>query len=334
MGIPAFRTLVRAREVGVVVALIVLVAIVSLLEPRFAAWANAEGILLSVAIIAMVAIGQAVVIIGRHIDLSVGSIMAVSALTAATLLKSESVGIPVAIAAALLLAGVLGAANGAIVALAKVPAIVVTLGTLSIFRALAFRIAGGRQVSAYEVPAAYLSIATGKLLGVPLPVIYVAIVAAVVAYAMRSTRWGRWIYAMGGDPEAAQVTGIPTKKLIVVAFVISGLLAGVAGVMWGSFFGSVNAESASGVELAVIAAVVVGGVDVFGGTGSVLGAVLGALLLGVIANSIAVLGLPSLWVEAINGAVILVAVAFDAIVRKRIRRRSSHVIRDKVWQGA
>jgi rhamnose transport system permease protein len=321
------RNLARGREVGVVGAIFILVVVASLVQPRFIAWSNLEGILLSVSIVAVVAIGQAVVIIGRQIDLSVGSIVGVSALTAATLLKSGVVGVPLAIAAAVLAGACMGALNGTIVALAKVPAIVVTLGTLSLFRGLAFLIADGRQVGAHEVPAEYLQLSSGKMLGVPLPVIYALIVVAVGAYLMRSTRSGRWVYAMGGDPEAAVLTGIPTRKLIIGTFTVSGLLAGVAGVMWGSFFGSVNAGSGTGLEFASIAAVVVGGVAIFGGSGSVIGAVLGALLLGAIANSIAVLGLPPLWVEAINGAAILAAVAFDATVRKRIRLKTPPALR-------
>jgi len=214
----------------------------------------------------------------------------------------------------------LGALNGLIITVGRVPAIVATLGTLYAYRGIDFLIAGGKQVSAIDLPRSYLAIASSSVAGIPTLIFSAAVIAVVAAYLLRNSGIGRELYAIGSNPAAADVVGIPSQRLIFGVFVVCGLLASVAGVLWGSRFGSVNALAASGLELQVIAAVVVGGVNIFGGSGTVTGAVLGAVLLATIQNALLILHLSEFWLLAIDGAVILLAVAADAAIRGYFQR--------------
>jgi len=206
------------------------------------------------------------------------------------------------------------------VTVGRVPAIVATLGTLNVYRGLDFYLASGGQINAIDVPQAYLHIANTTLLGIPVLIICAAVVAAVVAYLLRHSRTGRSLYAIGSNPAAAETVGIPSQRLVFATFALSGLLCGVAGVLWGSRFGTVDAFAADGLELEVIAAVVVGGVNIFGGSGTVFGAMLGAILLGTIGNALSLLRLSQFWLQAIDGAVILLAVWTDSSIRGYLQR--------------
>jgi rhamnose transport system permease protein len=230
------------------------------------------------------------------------------------------VSVPVAIVIGLGLGLGLGAFNGLVVTFGHVPSIVATLGTMSVYRGADFLIAGGSQVSAGDLPSSYLHLATAPVFGIPALIVYAAIIVAVLSYLLRVTRTGRAFYAVGSNPEAANLVGVPSGRTVFIAFVMSGLLAGVAGVLWGSRFGTVNAFAANGMVLEVVAAVVVGGVNIFGGYGTVLGAALGAILLGTIENALTLLRLSQFWLQAIDGAVILAAVSADAAITRRLRR--------------
>jgi rhamnose transport system permease protein len=310
----------RLREVGILVALAAIVLVVGIQAPRFLSVSNFEQILLSVSLIAIVAVGQTTVVLTRNVDLSVGSVVGIVAFVTGDLLKEHTLGVFPAIVAGCVLGLGLGALNGLIITVGRVPAIVATLGTLYAYRGLDFLIAGGKQVSAIDLPTSYLGITSSSVLGIPTLIVCAAVVAAVAAYLLRYSGTGRELYAIGSNPTAAQLVGIPAQRLVFGAFVISGVLAGVAGVLWGSRFGTVNASAAGGLELEVIAAVVVGGVNIFGGSGTVLGAVLGAVLLGTIENALTILHLSQFWLRAIDGAVILLAVGTDAAIRGYFQR--------------
>ena len=321
LGLERTLTLVaRLREVGIVIVLLAVVAIVSVQAPVFLSVANFEQILLNVSLIAIVAVGQTTVVLTRNVDLSVGSVVGLVAFTTGDLLKEHTVGVAGAIVIGCLLGIGLGAFNGLIVAVARVPAIVATLGTLYVYRGLDFIIAGGKQVSAIDLPHDYLRIASSSVLGIPTLIVAAALIALIAAYLLRNSGVGRELYAIGSNPAAAEVVGIPTQRLIFGAFVVCGLCAGIAGVLWGSRFGSVNALAASGLELQVIAAVVVGGVNIFGGSGTAIGAVLGAVLLATIENALRILHLSEFWLQAIDGAIILLAVGTDAAIRGYFQR--------------
>ncbi len=318
----ALGVALRAREAGLLAALALVVIVVGVQEPRFLHGGNIEEILLSVAILAIVATGQTVVVLTRNIDLSVGSMVGLSAFVAGDLLKRNpglSVVAVVALVCALGLA--MGAVNGALVAVGRVPSIVATLGTLYVFRGIANAVGGSTEVSAGDLPSGFTNIATAKVLGVPILIVLMVAAIATFAYLLRFTRWGRQLYAIGSNPDAARLSGIRSDRAVFGAFVVLGLLCGLAGVLWSARFAGANARTATGFELVVIAAVVVGGVNVFGGSGTVLGAALGALLLGAVQNGLLLLRVSSFWLQAVYGAVILIAVTLDALLTRRLERR-------------
>src|SRR5436305_13510944 len=315
------RLVSRVRELGLLVVLILIVAIVSVQVPRFLTVSNIEQILLSVAILAIVAVGETLVVLTRSVDLSVGSIVGFAAFVAANLFKQQpGTNLLVAILLGCALGLVLGAVNGLIVTVGRVPAIIVTLGTLYVYRGLDFVVAGGTQVSASDVPDSYLSLATTKILGIPALLLFAAAIALIFAYLLRSTRSGRELYAIGSNHEAARLVGIRSNLLVFGAFLLSGLLCGFAGVLWGARFATVNATAATGLELQVIAAVVVSGVNIFGGSGTILGAILGAIVLGTVDDALNLLKLSQFWLQAIDGAAILIAVSLDAFITRWVQR--------------
>ncbi|MDQ2583760.1 ATPase [Saccharothrix yanglingensis] len=318
-----------AREFGVVVALALLVLVTVLDNPAFASPQSLRDLLLGAAILVVLAVGQTVVVVSRNIDLSVGAVLGLSAFATGTLLGSAP-GTPTAL---VVLVGVglgalCGAVNGALVAAARVPALVITLGTLHVFRGVDHRWAGGRQVNASDMPRDFLRLGTSTVLGVPVLAIVAVVVVVVVGYCLRSYRGGRELYAIGSEPAAARLAGIPVGRRVFTAFVVCGALAGLAGVLYAARFGTLDATAGTGIELQVVAAAVVGGVAIFGGSGSVYGAALGALLLTTIGSSLAVLRIDPFWQQAVVGALILAAIGIDRLLAlraaDRLRGRSSH----------
>jgi len=298
----------------------VLGAFVALQAPQFISVSNLSQVSTLASIIAVAAVGQALVIITRNIDLSIESTIGLVAFVVADLLAKHVVDVPLAMATGVALGLLLGMGNGVLVAVFRIPAIVATLGTLSIYRGLSFLLAGGRQVTLTQLPDGYTSAARADLFGVPIFLLVAIALIVVVGVALRRSRFGRQLYAVGSNPEAASILGIRTNLVIFVAFALAGLFAGIAGVMWGMYFGTINASAATGSVLQIVAACVVGGVAIFGGSGTVVGAGLGALFLGFIQNALIILRLSQFWLGAIYGVVILVAVAADAVILRRLRR--------------
>jgi rhamnose transport system permease protein len=317
---PLIGRAARSRELTLAAVVVVLTAIVAALAPNFLSPANVISVTALTAIVAIAAVGEALVIITKNIDLSVESTMGLVAFVVAMVLKGQNVPVPAAWAIGIGLGMVLGMANGLIITIFRVPSIVATLGTLSIYRGLTFFVANGKEINASDLPAGYTDPASQTLLGIPFFVILAIIIVIVAALAMKYTVLGRWFYAVGSNVDAAATIGIRSQTTIFMAFALSGMLAGVAGVLWGIEFGQLYASSASGESLAVIAAVVVGGVSIAGGSGTVVGAGIGALFLGLINNALTVLSLPQEWLLVIYGVVILFAVATDALVQMRTQR--------------
>jgi Ribose/xylose/arabinose/galactoside ABC-type transport systems, permease components len=241
----------------------------------------------------------------------------------ASLLQRHALDAPAAIAFGIGLGLVLGMINGVIVTLLRVPAIVATLGTLSIFRGVDYLIAGSHQVPLAGLPPGFTDAARDSILGIPVFVVVALIIVAIGSVILRWTRFGRQVYAVGSNPEAAAILGIRSRLVVFAAFSLCGLLSGVAGVLFVIEFGTINGTSATGIVLAVVAAVVVGGVNIFGGSGTLAGAALGALFLGFIANALILVGLSQFWLQAIYGVVILVAISADAIILRRIERATA-----------
>jgi len=211
-----------------------------------------------------------------------------------------------------------GVLNGLVVAVGRVPSLVVTLGTLYVVRGLDFAVAQGTRVGAADLPAGLLSFGGGRVLGVPYLVLVTLAAVLLAAFYLRSYRSGRELYAIGSHPEAAVLAGIPVGRRVFAAFVVSGAIAGLAGTLWAARYGTVDAAAGTGLELQVVAAVVVGGVAIFGGSGTVVGAALGALLLSTISGCLVVLGVPAFWQQAITGALLLAAISLDRLVALRL----------------
>lgn len=318
----------KVRELGIVLALVLLVGVTGLLEPRFVEAGSLRNLALNAAIIAILAVGQTLVIVARQIDLSVGSVLGLAAFMAGTTL-SNNPDLPwiLVFVLGIGLGAACGVFNGVLVAFGRVPALVVTLGTLYIFRGLAFLWTDGRQVNAETLPDSFLRLGTATVLGVPvLVLVALAVVLAVGSY-LRNYRSGRELYAIGSNGDAARLAGVRTDRRVLGAFVASGALAGLAGVLFTARFGTVDGTAGTGYEFQVVAAAVVGGVAIFGGSGSVYGAALGALLLGCITSSLIVLKVDAFWQQAAVGALLLAAIAFDRFVGLRLgaalRQRSA-----------
>jgi rhamnose transport system permease protein len=313
----------RQRELTLVAIMFVAGAGVSMLAPQFLSVDNFSQVANLAAITAVVAVGEAIVIITRGIDLSVEAIIGLVAYSVARTLELQVLDPVGAIVMGLAIGLLLGMVNGFIVAVLRVPAIVATLGTLSIFRGIDYVIAGPDQVPLAGLPPGFVHIARADVLGIPVFVLLTIAIVVIGSVLLRSTRFGRQVYAVGSNPEAAAILGIPSRRVVFVAFSVCGLLAGLAGIMWVMEFGTINGTAATGATLAIIAAVVVGGVNTLGGTGTLAGAAIGALFLGFIANALILVGLSQFWLQAIYGVVILVAIASDQVIRRSVQRANT-----------
>jgi rhamnose transport system permease protein len=321
--------LFRFRELGILLALALVVVAATIDNPNFLSATNVQQILSAASIIALLAIGETIVIITRNVDLSVGSVLGISAYATGVLyVHHPHVRLVFVFLVALGLGVVCGIVNGAIVTVARVPSLVVTLGTLYIIRGIDGAWAGGNQVNASMLPTSFNKIGYGTIAGVPYLAVIAIVAVGAATYAMRSFRTARDLYAIGSDPAAARLAGIPVGARVFLAFVLSGGIAGLAGAVWLSYYGSVDAIAGVGYEFQVITAVVVGGVAIFGGSGTVLGAALGALLLNAINSALVVVNVSSFWSQALAGALLLTAIAFDRLIALRVApalrtRRSS-----------
>ena len=309
----------RIRESGIIVVLVVFVAITTAIQPRFLNITNIQFILINTTVFALLALGETMVVISRNYDLSVGSVLGLSAYLSANLFGQHH-GIPIAV---VFLAGLgiglaCGLLNGIMVSAGQVPSLVVTLATLYIFRGVDILIVGGKEVVASSLPSAFLNIPKATVFGIPILAIAIAVVIGIGAYYLRSFRSGRELYAIGSNPDAARLAGIPVGRRVFVAFTVSGAIAGVAGVLWAAQYGTIDSTAGTGYELQVISAVVVGGVAIFGGSGSAVGAALGALLLNTISSALYVLGISPFWDQAIWGFLLIVAIALDQSITVRL----------------
>ena len=320
----------RIRESGIIVVWIVFVAITVSIEPRFASQQEAQFILANTTIFALLALGETMVIISRNVDLSIGSVVGLSAYVSANLFgKIHGIPIVVVFLVGLGIGLAVGVANGFMVAIGRVPSLVVTLATLYIVRGLDILIVGGNEVVAQTLPNAFIQIPRAGVYGVPYLAIVIAVVIGVGAYYLRSYRSGRELYAIGSNTEAARLAGIRVGRRVFTAFAVSGAIAGVAGVLWAAQYQTIDSNAGTGYELTVIASVVVGGVAIFGGSGSAVGAAIGALLLQTINSALYVLGISPFWDQAIAGALLLAAITLDRVISLRLtaalRRRSAGV---------
>jgi rhamnose transport system permease protein len=313
----------KARETGILIALILVILVATVRNPSFLFSSDGfRDLLLTPSLLMLVAVGQAIVIITRNVDLSVGSILGLTAYLTGRLFIDVP-GIPLIV---VFLAGVgfgafLGLINGALVAFAKVPALVITLGTLYIYRGINVAWTGSDRINASDLPADFRGLGTGQLIGIPILTIIAAIVLVVAAWYLRNLRSGREFYAIGSDPAAAHLYGLPVTRRVLVAFLVSGALSGLAGVLYAARYGTVSSGAGTGWELQAIGAAVIGGVAISGGVGTVWGAAIGAYLLLTINRALPILGIEDFWQRAVVGVLIIGAIVLDRVLALRQSRK-------------
>lgn len=311
-------SLLRAREAGIAVMLVLFTLVVGIIEPRYLTGETLGIVLLSVPLILVAAIGQMMVLVARHVDLSIGSALGFSAIVAGMLFRDiPDFPLWAGFAAAIATGGLLGLFNGLVVTQFNLPSIIVTLGTLSLFRGLLFIISGSKQIDPNDIPEPLIRMAQTSPIDVSW-IVLIAFALAIVAHIFLRHSWiGREIYAIGSNPPAARLRGIRIKPLTILVFVLSGACAGLAGIMYAARFGYVNPGiTGVGFEFTVIAAVVIGGVSINGGVGSMLGTTLGVLLLGSVTVALSILGVSGFWQNAIYGAIIILGLVIDRTVRE------------------
>lgn len=313
--------LIRFREAGISIFILILMTAVTVRAPSFLTVDNFKDILLNISILTIVALAQTMVIITHGIDLSVSSIIGLVAMMVAFVVK-QNAEMPVlfAVLLGMALGAVLGSFNGLIITYGNVPPIIATLGTLSIYRGLVFFYSQGTWINSFELPVAFKQLSKGTPLGLPNMVIIALVVAGIVYYFLNYTRTGRDIFAVGSNPDAAQYSGIRKQRIIFLVYLLSGLLTGLAAVLWASRFESAQTNTGLGFELQTVAASVVGGVSISGGVGTVPGVMLGALLLGIIQNSLTLIRISPFWQLAAQGLLILFAVISDKWILTRVER--------------
>jgi rhamnose transport system permease protein len=303
--------LLKSREALLALVILIMTALIAWRFPAFIHPGNLASVFNDTAPLIILAIGQMIVILTKCIDLSVTATLALTGMVAA-LLNGAGVPLPLILLAAVALGAVLGAVNGILVWKVDIPSIVVTLGTMTIYRGLIFLMTDGKWVNAHEMSAGFKALPRAVILGLPvMSWIALALIAA-FGLVMSRTTLGRAFFAVGGNPHAAVYTGLNVGRTQFAAFVISGALAGLTGYLWVARYAVAYVDVASGFELNVIAACVIGGISIAGGVGSVAGVVLGAIFLGIIANALPVIGISPFWQMAISGSAIIVAVAFNA----------------------
>jgi len=323
------KRLIATREALLAGAIVVLLGMIAFRFPAFVAPSNLAAVFNDSAPLILLATGQMIVILTKCIDLSVAANLALTGMVVA-MINVAAPGVPVAVIllVALGLGTLLGMFNGLLVWKLDIPPIVVTLGTMTIFRGTIFLLSNGKWVNSHEMSPAFKAFPRAELLGLPM-LSWTAILAVILlAVVMTRTTLGRAFYAVGGNPHAATYTGIDVGRTQFWAFTISGALAGLTGYLWVSRYAVAYVDIAGGFELDVVAACVIGGVSIAGGLGSVGGAVLGALFLGVIKNALPVINVSPFWQLAISGSAIIIAVAFNARANRQkgriILKRAEH----------
>ncbi|MCU1526836.1 MAG: ATPase [Frondihabitans sp.] len=318
-----FGRLVKARETSIFLVIVVVVVVTTIVNPSFLFSVDGwRDLLLTPAMLLLLAVGEAMVIVTRSVDLSVGSVVGLTAyLTGQLFIHVPGIPTIAVFAICVVAGGFLGLINGALVAFAKVPALVITLGTLYVYRGVNVLWTGSNEITPSQLPNSFLNLGTNSVVGLPYLFIIAIVVVLVAGWYMRNKRSGRELYAIGSDPDAAELYGLKVRRRILVAFVISGALAGLAGVLFTARYGTSDSQTGTGLELQAVGAAVIGGVAIFGGSGSVYGAAIGAFLLITISRALPILGVSSFWQQAVVGVLIVAAIVLDRYLSLRVSRR-------------
>lgn len=318
------------QNLGLLTIILLLAIALGLASPVFFTRINIENLLYASTIIAVVGIGQAFVILVAGIDLSVGAVVALSSVLCAGLPLIAGVPVYLSVPAALAVGALVGLINGFTVTRLRIPALIATLAMMSVTRGVAFLISGGQNLA--PVPDVFVNVQASRLLGIPVVILFTVLVAVLAHFVLANTRFGREIYATGGNEIAARLAGIRTGRVVLLAYVISGVAAAVGGLMITARLEAGAATAGFGMELTVISAVVIGGVSLFGGEGRIGSAMLGVLLLGLVQNAINLLNVPPNYDYVVSGLVIAGAAGLDVYRRRVVEaglvRRSVHSRRD------
>jgi len=317
------RRIATARETGILIALLLVIVVATVSNPSFLFSNDGfRDLLLTPSLLLLVAVGSAIVIITRNVDLSVGSIVGLTAyLTGRMFIDIPGIPVIAVFLGGVIFGGFLGLVNGALVAFARVPALVITLGTLYIYRGINVAWAGGDRINASDLPKDFRALGTDRILGIPILTIIAVVVLIAAAWYLRNLRSGRELYAIGSDPAAAHLYGLRVTRRIIGAFVVSGALSGLAGVLYAARYGTVSSAAGFGWELQAIGAAVIGGVAISGGVGTVWGAAIGAFLLLTINRALPILGIDDFWQRAVVGALIIGSIVLDRVLAVRQHRR-------------
>lgn len=313
----------KFREVGLLGFIIFLSISVQLRNPNFLTLENLNDMTKNTAILSILAVGMMLVIVTRGMDLSIGATLALSGMISAMTVSANPGLHPLlAILLGVLIGVVCGSIVGVLVSKAKVLPIIASLGMMNVYRGLTFIVGGGKWVSAHQMPPSFKGIATSSILGINTLILIAIIIYMVFYYFINHTRTGRQIYAVGSNPESAKVSGINVEKILWMVYIIMGALAGLAGVLWVSKFASAQGDTAMGYEMNVIAACVLGGVNIAGGSGKISGIIMGSLLLGILNNALPLINVSPFWQQAIQGFIILIAVIFNSLVKRGVERNN------------
>lgn len=320
-GRPARRTR-QVRELGVLLAVAVLIVATWLYNPGFLSAQGVRDLFLGATVLSVLAVGQALVLITKNVDLSVGSVMGLAAFgTGVLFVTFPGLPVPVVVVCGIAIGAVCGLLNGVLVTSVQVPSLVVTLGTLYAYRGLNHWWADGGQINAHDMPGSFLALGRISVLGVPLPAAVAIVTVVAIGLYLSHYRSGRELYAIGSNAEAARLSGIPAGRRVLVAFVVNGSLAGLAGVLFAARYGTVDSTVGFGMELQVVAAAVVGGVAIAGGIGTVYGAAIGAVLMTTITAALPIWQIDQFWHQAVVGALILAAIGLDRLLALRTARK-------------
>ena len=307
----------RYRDLGLVFFIILASIIIQIRNQEFLTPGNINNILTNTAILAILSVGMMVVLLTGGIDLSIGAIIAFSGMVTAMLVREKiPLPVPVLIAFSICVGAFLGLITGTLIARFSILPIIASLGMMNVIRGLTYIVSKGAWVSAYQMSDEFKALGTGKFFGINNLIFFALVIYIAFFYFINYSRTGRRIYAIGSNPEAAEVIGLPRKRIITLVYVLMGALAGLAGILWVSKFASAQGDTAIGYEMNVIASCVLGGVSVSGGRGRVSGLILGVILFGILANALPLIKVSPFWQQAIQGFVILAAIITNVLIKR------------------
>ncbi|GHV70396.1 ribonucleotide-diphosphate reductase subunit alpha [Spirochaetia bacterium] len=322
------RQVEKFRELGLVIFIVVVCMIVQFRNKEFLTAMNIRNLLTNAAVLSILSVGMMMVMLTGGIDLSIGAVMAFAGMVAALTVRDNAMVSPVFLfLLGTLVGAVAGMVTGLLVARFSILPIIASLGMMNVIRGLTYVVSKGAWVSAYQMPSSFKNIGTSSVMGINTLVFIAIVIYVLFYYFINHTRTGRRIYAVGSNPEAAQVIGLPKRRIVWMVYVLMGALAGLAGVLWVSKFASAQGDTALGYEMNVIASCVLGGVAVSGGRGKVLGLLLGVILFGILANALPLINVSPFWQQAIQGFVILAAIITNVMIKRTndraaLRRRA------------